>query len=66
MFPANNPDTKSPTLYPAEQKEGKWFVEGRYVPYIPKEPQPKAMKGRSGEIATTTPEPVKKRVFDGK
>lgn len=65
MFPAKNPGTQSPTLYPAQLRDGKWFVEGRYVPYIPKDPKPTAMNAKSGEIATTSEKPVKKSVFEG-
>lgn len=64
MFPANNPTTKTATLYPAQLKDGKWFVEGRYIPYIPKEPKPAAL-GAKGEVATTSEKPVKKSVFEG-
>ncbi len=65
MFPATNPDTKSGTLYPAELKDGKWFVQGRYVPYVSKQPEPKAMNARSGLVNTTSEKPVRKNVFEG-
>lgn len=65
MFPAKHPDTQSATLYPAELKDGKWFVDGRYIPYIPKIPDPKAMNAKSGAITTTATKPVRRKVFEG-
>ncbi|MFO0831752.1 MAG: hypothetical protein U0637_07890 [Phycisphaerales bacterium] len=65
MFPAKNPTTNTATLYPAQLREGKWYVEGRYIPYVPKDPKPTAMNAKSGEITTSSPQPVKKSVFEG-
>jgi hypothetical protein len=62
QFPAVNPGTKFATFYPAEQKDGQWFVSSMYLPHVAKEPAPKAMNNR-GQITTVTAEPVKKDLF---
>jgi hypothetical protein len=53
FFPAKNPESKQPTLYPAVEENGAWKVEGRYLPYVAdlKDPASTAINPKSGAIA---------------
>ncbi len=63
FFPATNPSTQSPTLYPVLQEDSKWIIERRYIKHIPNEPEAKALDRKSGEVRVTTSVPTNKNVF---
>lgn len=66
MFPATNPATSKATLFPAYQKDGKWFTEGRYIPQmkgIVKGPIKWIADPQSGELAPANAEPKSVQVF---
>lgn len=58
--PAANPVTKRRTMFPAVQKDGKWFVNKRYLGYV-KEfvPKPEAVliDAKSGEVKVSNESP---------
>jgi len=58
--PATNPTTKRRVMFPAEQKDGKWFVHKRYLAYVkdfvPK-PESVLVDAKSGEVKVANESP---------
>ncbi|MBL9002451.1 MAG: hypothetical protein JNK25_15075 [Phycisphaerae bacterium] len=70
MLPARHPVSGEENLFPALNKEGRWFVENRYLPYAMQGPDGKvrtALPGladpKTGEIKPSTGTPAKADIF---
>lgn len=65
MFPANNPATNTASLMPAVEKDGKWFVKSRYVPFVKDVAgsDKGAVDLKTGEVLKASGEPARKDVF---
>ncbi|HYE61362.1 MAG TPA: hypothetical protein VD997_05145 [Phycisphaerales bacterium] len=67
MFPAKNPDDQQMTLYPVNEKDGKWMLNMRYMSQIRKEKGLKAdllSDQQSGTVNVTNPTPRRANVFE--
>jgi hypothetical protein len=64
--PALNPQTKRRTLFPAIEKDGKWYVRERYLPYVKEfvpNPENVLVDSKTGEVKTTNSSPRRRDVF---
>jgi hypothetical protein len=68
FFPAKSPDTGTLSLYPAFQKDGKWMLEGRYIPVVKADKATKLDvigELRGGELKVKSNTPRRANVFGG-
>lgn len=64
--PATNPDTKRRTFFPAAERDGKWFVSSRYLPYVKEfvpKPERVLIDAKTGEVKVANDSPKRLNVF---
>jgi hypothetical protein len=69
VFPAENPATRTRTLLPAYQQDGKWYLGGNYRPMVKDvvgEKGSPVYDAASGELTVKSPTAARKNVLTSK